>query len=195
MHSIVAMQPFSQLPEGLQWNHGQKFEAKGPSWCKNTRIHCLHMHTHLCFQKSSVCVLHAKHQNPFYTMKNITLFRAIDGLISSEWIRRTCIWWLGNDRKLLSATVSIPLLLRINSHNCRSAMNRSFGAPLSHCLSKITMMFNFWLICLNLLIPPNVLKGDDNLLIRYIQISIYVKQVKQVCSIMAWGWMWGETEK
>lgn len=80
------------------------------SWCKNTCIQYIYIcaHTHRCFQKSNVCVLHAKHQNPFYTMKNITLFRAMDGLISSEWMRRTCLWRLGNDRKLLSATVSIP---------------------------------------------------------------------------------------
>lgn len=72
------------------------------------RMHvCIHTYTHLCFQKSSISV-HAKHQNPFYTMKNITLFPAMAGLISNEWMRRMCLWWLGNDRKLLSATVSIP---------------------------------------------------------------------------------------
>lgn len=92
-----AVEPWTEI-----WSWGSS------SWCKNTRIHSLYMYTHLCFQKSSVCVLHAKYQNPFYTMKNITLFRAMDGLISSEWMRRTCLWWLGNDRKLLSATVSIP---------------------------------------------------------------------------------------
>lgn len=57
MNSTFAMQPFSQLPEGLQWNHGQKFEAEGLS--HGARIHVyiadICTHTCVCFQKSSVC--------------------------------------------------------------------------------------------------------------------------------------------
>lgn len=84
MNSTFAMQPFSQLPEGLQWNHGQKFEAEGLSHGARIHVYIADICTHTCAFKSRVCVLHAKHQNPFYTMKNITLFRAMDGLISSE---------------------------------------------------------------------------------------------------------------
>lgn len=85
---------------------------------------------------------------------------ATDGLISNEWMRRTCLWRLGNDRKLLSATVAIPSSCEPTA-SMHSSSEQIILAPLSCCLQKIIMMFNSWLICLNFLFP-NVWKGDNS---------------------------------
>lgn len=107
----LVIQPFSFLTYG---KCAENWSWESLSWWRTYEHAERNLNTGLCplshpMHSRALDVPHSacKTPEPILHYEEHHIFSpATDGLISNEWMRRTCLWQ--NDRKLLSATVAIP---------------------------------------------------------------------------------------